>query len=107
MVGLQNASRHDAVQQLQMKAVGALFVVGRQENGVGQRFRRARPGQVRSRSGKQAVRRHARMVVFTASCCRVVNAVGSRAATPWSCWAAELSGDRHTTMLCKVDEKAA
>lgn len=36
MVGLQNASHHDAVQQLQMKAVGALFVVGCEENNVGQ-----------------------------------------------------------------------
>jgi len=47
------------------------------------------------------------MVVFTASSSRVVNAVGSRAATPWSCWAAELSEDRHTIMSCKVDENAA
>lgn len=55
MVGLQNASHHDAVKQLQMKAVGALFVVGCEESGVGQRLK-----VMDWRSGKQPVRRHAR-----------------------------------------------
>jgi hypothetical protein len=64
MVGLQNASHHDAVQPLQMKAVGVLFVVGCKEKAwTGTKMGKwhgTRLGQLRRRSGKETVRRHVR-----------------------------------------------
>lgn len=35
-----------------------------------------------------------------------MDAVGSRAATPWCCWAAELSEDRHNMMQALVASDA-